>query len=186
MNKNNNSSAKNRLKKIDKEFNEKEKNLKLILGNKFNKIFTKPKNISVEISKTKHNKLEFWEDDSKILFKVKANFHGVMEINEQQLITFYWSNTIPGVDKRFVDKTIKMRNMYKNIFSDSNDKRILFYHQFLNSDQIIIPDNYLNNIYKLLMYITGDYYYFCPVVSNVFQVFTLSKVDDQYFIEKYI
>ena len=88
--------------------------------------------------------------------------------------------------------------MNKNLFVNSNDPDHLFYYQFLKNDSFQIGimnqmnsnDSSLMNlnmkkINKLLMFLNNDYYYFNPYISNNLQVFTLSKNNDKYFVEKF-
>tara|TARA_B100001093_G_C26781987_1_gene995023 strand:+ start:1147 stop:1698 length:552 start_codon:yes stop_codon:yes gene_type:complete len=178
--------ALNRLKNIDDQFKKKREECKKVFGSKFNSIFKNPKNIAIEISKKKYNVLEFYEND-KLLFSVKGRFHGIIKTSGD-FDVFYWNNIIPGVDKRYVDTVLKMKNKYKDLFSDSNDKRSIFYHQLLNSEQMLIDTKVGFDkvaLVKLLLYISGDYYCITPLVGDNFQIFTLSKTDGNYFVDKH-
>ena len=50
-----------------------------------------------------------------------------------------WASSIPGINYPNITHIKKIKNL-AHLFEGSNNKRILFYHQFLTQDVILITD----------------------------------------------
>lgn len=174
----------NKIDLVDQHFEEQNTILKKEFGYMKKSIFDLPKDISIEISTTKSNVLEFYKND-KIILKTKFNFHGIID----EKGNFHWSNTLHGVDKRISMKTSKLRDKNKDLFTDSNDPDTILYYHLINNNQFNIgldPKN-IKKLNKLLMFISDDYYFINPIIpSGNIQLITLSKFNDKLFIEKFL
>ena len=98
-----------------------------------------------------------------------------------------WGNAIVGVNKKVLEDVKKIRS-FSHLFEGKsknqkrNQKRMDFYYQLLTSDSLLLSSQIeLEWINELVLYLSGDIFWFNPETSNGIQVITLSKI-----IEKYI
>lgn len=126
----------------------------------------------------KHDKLKvIHEKTKKVILTGKYNFYGI--INDD---TWIWASSIPGVNKKFIKKINELKQM-SYLFENDNNPRILFYHQLLTQDMILLTDKeQINWINQLLIYLGNDIYFFNPTnTKGNLQFITLNQI-----IEKYI
>ena len=150
------------IKLIDKKTKKKSKEIKIYLKN--NKKYT--------VSFEKDNKLNIIFNKNSVL-NSKYNFYGILDKND----FWIWSTSIPGTHKLIIKNVNKIKNL-SHLFENNNNKRMLFYHQLLTQNMILITDKkqikWINN---LLIYLDDSIYYLNPISHrNNIQFITLSKI----------
>ena len=154
--------------------------LKKIDSNKKSKL----KNMSKLMKSKKENyTIIFTKDKIKLLLKKKKiftsnyNLYGIFQPNN----LWIWATSIPGQNYSKNYHIKKIRN-FAYLFEKSNNKRMLFYHQYLTQDVILITDEeQLNWINKLILYLDNSIYYLNPTNhKNNMQFITIDKIYEKY------
>ena len=98
-----------------------------------------------------------------------------------------WASSMNGIIKEILLQVKKIRS-FAHLFDDNikldklDKKRYDFYYQVLTSDSMILSSQIeLEWLNELVIYLTGDLFWFNPVMNDNIQLITLSKV-----IEKYV
>ena len=154
------------IKLIDKNAKKKLKYMKEYL--KLNKKYT--------IIFDKNDKLNVLLNEKKILNSA-YNFYGILDKNN----FWIWSTSIPGTNKNIINNIKKIKNL-SYLFENSSNKRMLFYHQFLTQNMILITDDeQLKWINYILIYLDNSLYYLNPISHrNNKQFITLTKIYHSY------
>jgi len=122
--------------------------------------------------------------DNKEIITGDYKYIGEYQVNKSLWI---WASSMNGINKQTLLNIKKIRS-FTHLFEEPNKlksldkKRYDFYYQILTSDTMILS-SYIEFewLKELILYITGDLYYFNPVIDNKIQLITLSKI-----IEKYV
>ena len=79
-------------------------------------------------------------------------------------------------------KNIKKIKASEHLFESDSDPKLNFYYQLLTQDVLYITDDkMLDWINELILYLTGDLFYFNPVNSDEnIQFLTLVKIKEKY------
>ena len=157
------------LLKIESYYKKKFKEISTILNIKEDYILDLEKN---------DNKLKIVnKKNNKIIITGKYNFHGVILNNN----IWVWGSSIPGVNQKIIKNINRIRS-FSYLFENDTHPRVLFYHQLLTQNMLLITDNkYIDWINKLLIYLNNDIYFFNPTNSkNNLQFITISKVLEKY------
>ena len=100
------------------------------------------------------------EKDKKI-FIATYDFYGIVKQNGQ----FYWSYMIPGASKKFIKKIEQIKNL-SYLFENSDDPDMLFYHQILTQDSILVDDDKIEKLLAFLLYLGGNKYFLHSINSS--------------------
>lgn len=97
-----------------------------------------------------------------------------------------WGSSISGVNKDIILSCKKIRS-FTHLFENPtklkklDKKRYDFFYQVLTSDSMILSSQIeLEWLNELILYLTGDLYYFNPIMNDNIQLITLSKIIEQY------
>ena len=154
------------LNEIDKVTNDKFK--------KMSKILDKKINYSVAFNKQK-NELIISNDKEKVL-TAEYNFYGIIRPDGR----FLWAYMIPGVDKRLLPKINKIKS-FSYLFEDSDDKTMMFYHQILTQDSILLNEDEIILLKNLILFLSEDLYYLNSINSSQnLQLLYLSEIKERY------
>ncbi len=115
------------------------------------------------------------------MIECEYNFWGIIRPDN----SLVWANSIPLVFKKFKKNTIKLlekKNIFKKEFEKTGSKDIYFYYSILDNNISLIPnDDFIEKIYKLILYLSDDLFIFRPVNSkNNIQLITISKILKKY------
>jgi len=133
------------------------------------------KNYTIIFNKLNNN-LEIKLNNNKILTS-EYNFYGILQNNN----IWIWASSIPGTKKSTINKINNIKN-FSHLFENNNNKRSLFYHQFLTQDIILITDDIQKKwINSLLIYLDNSIYFLNPKSKkNNTQFITLNKIYEKY------
>ena len=114
---------------------------------------------------------------SKKIFTSSYYFFGIIQPSNNWI----WASSIPGTSKKIINIVRKLKNM-AYLFEDNNDKRMLFYHQFLTQDMIMLTDDIqIEWINKLLLYLSDGFYFLNPAnKKNNLQFLVINKIYGRY------
>ena len=158
------------INKINKNFGDKDKEIKSIIDFK--------KNYQTNVSKTHFDVLEFIQDE-KFIFSTKFNYYGIFQEG-----IFYWANTFHGIDTRFLEKINEVKS-FSHLFENSNDPDMLLFHHILTNDSFNLDTDKYNKFLKLLMYLDKSYYFIAPYITNESKaIITLKEYKGNKFFEK--
>jgi len=158
------------LKKINQFVEQKNKEITKILDPK--------KKYRIDFFKIGKNKMIGFFDDTKMVIGGEYNFYGIYQPYTKLWI---WASSIPGIDITYI-KNINKLKKFDHLFESTTDPKLNFYYQLLTQDVLYITDDkMLDWINELIIYLTGDLFYFNPVNSdqNV-QFLTLIKINEKY------
>ena len=139
-----------------------------------------------EISKLLNNKMEYtikFNNDELILLnkdtKLLAgnfNFYGIITPDNR----FLWAYMIPGINRNIIKNINKIKS-FSHLFENSDNKIMMFYHQLLTQDSILVSNEEVDYINKILLYLSEDIYFFnAPNTLNATQILFLSKITEKY------
>ena len=116
--------------------------------------------------------------DNKPVIVGDYNFYGIYQPDVQLWI---WASSIPGVDRKQLANIRKIKKS-DHMFESDSDNDMNFYYTLLTQDVILIEDaSMLDKLNELLLYLSGDVYYFNPVNSDEnIQFITLAKINEKY------
>ncbi len=134
------------------------------------------KELTIRIISKKENKIGIFKKD-KLLLVGEFNFYGIYQPNTN---LFIWANSIPGVSKYIIKNINQIKNANYLFESDSN-KDISFYYQLLTQDILLIPEEDIKDINKLLLYLSDNIMIFNPIFDNNIQFIGLSKIVEKYY-----
>ena len=142
------------------------------------KILDPKKKYRIDFFKNGKNKMLGIFDGKKMVVGGEYNFYGIYQPYTKLWI---WASSIPGVELKHI-KNIKKLKTSDHLFESDSDPKINFYYQLLTQDVLYITDDHmLDWINNLILYLTGDLFYFNPVNSeeNV-QFLTITKIKEKY------
>ena len=127
------------------------------------------------IKKGKTKQMAVLKDDKPVIIG-DYNFYGIYQPDMQLWV---WASSIPGVDRKHLQNIRKLKKSDHMFESDSD---MNFYYTLLTQDVILIEDEtMLDKLNHLLLYLSGDMYYFNPVNSEEnIQFITLAKINEKY------
>lgn len=127
------------------------------------------------IKKGKTKQMAVLKDDKPVIIG-DYNFYGIYQPDMQLWV---WASSIPGVDRKHLQNIRKLKKSDHMFESDSD---MNFYYTLLTQDVILIEDEtMLDKLNHLLLYLSGDMYYFNPVNSEEnIQFITLAKINERY------
>lgn len=127
------------------------------------------------IKKGKTKQMAVLKDDKPVIIG-DYNFYGIYQPDMQLWV---WASSIPGVDRKHLQNIRKIKKSDHMFESDSD---MNFYYTLLTQDVILIEDEeMLDKLNHLLLYLSGDMYYFNPVNSEEnIQFITLAKINERY------
>ncbi len=135
------------IKKIEEFIKEKNKDMSKILNIKKKYNINLNENNLIEIYTNKH-----------LILSGKYNFYGIYQPHTKLWI---WASSIPGINQnniKYIDKLKSFSYLFEN-----DDKKTLFYYQFLTQNTILITEQkYIKWINELLLYLSNDIYIFTP------------------------
>ena len=138
------------------------------------KVLDKKNNYNIKFNKDS-NELELFDGEKKILSAI-FNFYGIIKPDGR----FMWAYMIPGIDRRIVSKIDKIKS-FSHLFENSNDKKMLLFHQILTQDSIMLDSKEVNDLNKLILYLSEDMYFFnTPNNSGNIQLIYISKITEKY------
>ncbi len=155
------------IKKIEEFIKEKNKDMSKILNIKKKYNINLNENNLIEIYTNKH-----------LILSGKYNFYGIYQPHTKLWI---WASSIPGINQnniKYIDKLKSFSYLFEN-----DDKKTLFYYQFLTQNTILITEQkYIKWINELLLYLSNDIYIFTPYnkEKNI-QFIGLSKIKNKLF-----
>lgn len=122
------------------------------------------------------NKIKILLNKEKI-FSSNFKLYGIMQPNN----LWIWASSIPGINYPDTLHIKKIKNL-AHLFEGSNNNRMLFYHQFLTQDVILITDPVQKEwINRLILYLDNSIYYLNPVNNkNNVQFITINKIFEKY------
>lgn len=104
----------------------------------------------VRFNQKEYDKLSILKNN-EIKHIISFHFIGIINLNKN---FFYWSNIIPGINKNFSKKNIKIKELkvkYQNFSTENND----IYYQILTEDIISLNDkitpDFLKQFFKELL-----------------------------------
>ena len=143
-----------------------------------NKILNPKKKYKINFGKNGKEKTMEIYDNNKLIINGPYNFYGIYQPYTKLWI---WASSIPGVSSKDI-KNVNIIKSSNNLFESDDDVKINFYYQLLTQDTIMIThDIMLEWINELLIYLSGDLFYFNPINSdsNV-QFLTLLKIKEKH------
>ena len=158
------------LEKINKIVEQKNKEITKILDPK--------KSYRIDFYKNGKNKMLGVFNDKKMVIGGDYNFYGVYQPYTKLWI---WASSIPGVNIKHI-KHIKKLKSSDHLFESESDPKLNFYYQLLTQDVLYITDaKMIDWINELILYLTGDLFYFNPVNSDEnIQFLTIEKIKEKY------
>lgn len=158
------------LEKINQVIKQKNKEITKILNPK--------KKYRIDFFKTGKNKMLGIFNDEKMIVSGQYNFYGIYQPYTKLWI---WASSIPGIDSTHI-KNIKKLKSSDHLFESKTNSKLNFYYQLLTQDVLYITnDQMLDWINELILYLTGDLFYFNPVNSDKnIQFLTLVKIKEKY------
>jgi hypothetical protein len=155
------------LDKINKSYEKKVKNFELS---------SSYKELTIKILSKKENKIGIFKKD-KLLLVGEFNFYGIYQPNTN---LFIWGNSIPGVSRNIIKNINQIKNA-NYLFESDNNKDISLYYQLLTQDILLIPEENIRDINKLLLYLSENIMIFNPIFDNNIQFIGLSKIVEKYY-----
>ena len=154
------------LKEIEKNSDEKFKQMSKILN----------KNINYTITFNKEsNELILMEKGKKVL-SANYNFYGIIKSDGR----FMWAYMIPGVDKRIISSINKIK-AFSYLFENSDNKKMMLYHQILTQDSILLNDDEIIDLRNLILYLSEDLYFLNSInTSQNIQLIYISKINQKF------
>ena len=146
--------------------------------NNINKHFNPKNNYKIEF--IDKNTIMFLSRNNKKILKASYNFYGIL--NESN--NFIWSTSIPLIKDSF-KKNVKDIKKKKDLFYDDyvktmNDLSYLYF-SLLDNDMILLEDKMIENVNKLILYLTDDLFMFNPISSKgSTQFITINKILEIY------
>jgi len=150
---------------------------------KINNNFTKKFNhISKYFNPNKNYTIEFLDEKNLIILykknkimKASYNFYGIIKNNNM-----IWNTSIPLIKEQFKKKVKKIRKnselFYKDYINTQN-KTSYFYYSILDNDMTYINNDMIDNVNKMILYLTDDLFIFNPVNNkNSIQLITIEKI----------
>ena len=132
------------------------------------------KNYQITFDK-RNDELLLSEKDKKV-FKATYDFYGIIKQNGQ----FYWSYMIPGASKKYIKKIDQIKNL-SYLFENSDDPEMLFYHQILTQDSILLDDSKVQKLLAFLLYLGGNKYFLHSVNnSGNIQLIFLNEITEKF------
>lgn len=158
------------LEKINQIVEQKNKEITKILDSK--------KKYRIDFFKTDKNKMLGIFDGKKMIVGGQYNFYGIYQPYTKLWI---WASSIPGVNTSHI-KNIRKLKKSDHLFESETDPKLNFYYQLLTQDVLYITDDQmLDWINELILYLSGDIFYFNPVNSDEnIQFLTLVKIKEKY------
>ena len=122
--------------------------------------------------------LKFYTNNNKLLIVGKYNFYGIFQ---KSTGLWVWAKSIPGISKSTIKNIDKLKS-FNYLFEMIDNIKSNFYYQLLTQDVIIIKNEIeLEWINDLLLYLSGDIFYFNPVNSEQnIQFLTLKNIKEKY------
>jgi len=156
------------IKKINKVFLKKKKNI--------NKYINSDISYILKFDKNTNNILSLYNNSQRLL-TFSYNFYGIITNKE-----FIWATSIYGINNEEILNNIKNLKGNQNKFKNKNDKTSNFYYNLLSNERIILHnDNEIELINKLLVYLNDDFYFINPKNSqNNLQIIGLHKIKEKY------
>ena len=147
-------------------------------SSKISKIMNSKNSYRIDFFKTGKKKQMGLFENKKMVIGGDYNFYGIYQKKTRLWI---WASSIPGVDIRQIKNIMKLRES-SYLFESSSDPLMMFYYQLLTQDSLYITDSkMLDHINMLILYLSGDYYYFNPINSEEnIQFLTLMAVKEKY------
>ncbi len=154
--------------------------------NKIKKNKNKNKELIKILNKNKKYTIKLNNDSLKIItpqnIKILVSEYIFYGIYESMKKLWIWSNSIPGVNKKYFDIINKIKNK-SFMFENSNDKQMIFIYQFLTNNVIEIYDESLLDIINdVLLYLSDNEIILTPL--NTFgnkQYIGLTKIIEKYY-----
>tara|TARA_B110000879_G_scaffold4442_1_gene5900 strand:+ start:454 stop:930 length:477 start_codon:yes stop_codon:yes gene_type:complete len=150
---------------------------------KINDNFTKKFNhISKYFNPNKKYTIEFLNEKyiiilykNKKIMKASYNFYGIIKNNNM-----IWNTSIPLIKEPFKKKVKKIRKnsdiFYKDYINTQNETSYLYY-SILDNDMTYINDDMIDNVNKMILYLTDDLFIFNPINNkNSIQLITIEKI----------
>jgi hypothetical protein len=111
------------------------------------------------------------------IFSSDYKLYGIMQPND----LWIWASSIPGINYPNILHIKKIKNL-AHLFENNKNKRMLFYHQFLTQDVILITDPIQKEwINKLILYLDNSIYYLNPINHrNNTQFVTITNIFEKY------
>ena len=111
------------------------------------------------------------------IFTSDFKLYGIMQPNN----LWIWASSIPGINYPNILHIKKIKNL-AHLFEGNKNKRMLFYHQFLTQDVILITDPIqIEWINKLILYLDNSIYYLNPSNhKNNLQFVTIHNIYEKY------
>ena len=132
------------------------------------------KNINYTI-KFDNNQIILFHENNKYLVG-NFNFYGIITPDSR----FMWAYMIPGIDKKLIKSIYKIKS-FSHLFEDSDNKIMMFYHQVLTQDSILVNKEEMDLLNKLILYLGEDIYFFnTNNSSNNLQLIFLSKINERF------
>lgn len=146
--------------------------------NNINKHFNPKNNYKIEF--IDKNTIMFLSRNNKKILKASYNFYGIL--NESN--NFIWSTSIPLIKDSF-KKNVKDIKKKKDLFYDDYVKTMndlsYFYFSLLDNDMVLLEDKMIENVNKLILYLTDDLFMFNPISSKgSTQFITINKILEIY------
>ena len=149
------------LKKIDKYFKDKKKEMK----NKINF------NLNYDVDFYDKKDLIKLYFNKKQILSSEFTFYGIIDRNN----FWVWSSSIPNVSKN-LDKSKKLKE-FAYLFEKKNNRRMKFYYHLLTNDIMKISEKkHIDWINKLFMYLNDSFYIINFYFNNNLQFISLDKL----------
>jgi hypothetical protein len=142
------------------------------------KILDTKKNYRIDFFKNGKNKMLGIFDGKKMVIAGEYNFYGIYQPYTKLWI---WASSIPGIDLSHVKNIHKLKTS-DYLFESNSDPKTNFYYQLLTQDVLYIDnDQMLDWINDIILYLSGDLFYFNPVNSDEnIQFLTITKIKEKY------
>ena len=139
---------------------------------KINDTFTKKFNYISTYLNTKNNNIEFIEKNKLIftdgkqkkILKATFKFYGIVNNNN-----YIWNTSIPLVKNKYkiiVENIRKKKDEFYQDYIKTQNDLSYFYYAILDNDMTLVEKNMIENINKLILYLTDDIFIFNIVNSK--------------------
>lgn len=140
--------------------------------NHISKYFNPKKNYTIEILDERTLLILY---KNKKIMKASYNFYGIIKNNNM-----IWNTSIPLIKESLKKKVRKIKKnkdiFYKDYIETQNELSYLYY-SILDNDMTFVNDNMIDNINKMILYLTDDLFIFNPINSkNSIQLITIDKI----------